>query len=412
MSGCIRYMAWFLLYCGLHYIEGYPPMGGLPVAQLWKLPLLAYLLLLTIRSRKRKFAFEKSIYGFSIISTLNVESLSNPLYSLAHAMKQLPLVLFFRFWIHKFDGRVARLERIMYSLAQFVLLSSLVVLIGLVSPIGGFISADSFGVDSAIYYSGILGSPHAASSYFVAAILILLDGFVRKRFGRRLERWFNFGLILIGLVSVFQAYVRTGWLMLLLGVVVMLLPKRVTLHRVIKFGALSLVLIGGLVYFYETNEQFKARILGRNVYTEASSESIDVAGSGRTSFWLNGIEGWSEGSMYELFFGQGYTKVVERNLEKTGLRVFSHNQFVDSLAEHGLFGLFFLVGFFVCLYVFIRRHRHSEYYRLNMALFFSAVIFAFFQNEMYFDYMVMFSLSLALLVLSDSQPLKNNQYAG
>lgn len=246
----------------------------------------------------------------------------------------------------------------------------------------------------------------------MAAILILLDGFVRKRFGRRLERWFNFGLILVGLVSVFQAYVRTGWLMLLLGVVVMLLPKRVTLHRVIKFGALSLVLIGGLVYFYETNEQFKARILGRNVYTEASSESIDVAGSGRTSFWLNGIEGWSEGSMYELFFGQGYTKVVERNLEKTGLRVFSHNQFVDSLAEHGVFGLFFLVGFFVCLYVFIRRHRHSEYYRLNMALFFSAVIFAFFQNEMYFDYMVMFSLSLALLVLSDSQPLKNNQYAG
>lgn len=412
MRGYVRYIAWFVLYCGLHYIEGYPPMGGLPVAQLWKLPLLAYLLLFTIRSRRRKFAFEKSIYGFAIVSTLNVESLSNPIYSLAHAMKQLPLVLFFRFWIHKFDGRFTRLERVLYSLAQFVLLSSLVVLVGLVSPIEGFISADSFGVESAIYYSGILGSPHAASSYFVAAILILLNGFIQRKFDGRLEKLFNLGLILVGLVSVFQAYVRTGWLMLLLGGVLLVLPKRMTLSRVIKFGALSLVLLGGLMYFYNTNEQFKARIIGRNVYTEASSDNIDVGGSGRTSFWANGIEGWSEGSMYELFFGQGYTKVVEHNLEKTGLRVFSHNQFVDSLAEHGLFGLFFLVGFFVCLYVFIRRHRHSDYYRLNMALFFSAVIFAFFQNEMYFDYMVMFSLSLALLVISDSQPLKYDEYAG
>lgn len=400
----IRYIAWFLLYFGLHYIEGYPPVGSLPVAQLWKLPLLAYLLLFTICSRRRKFAFEKSIYGFSIFSMLNVESLSNPIYSLAHAMKQLPLVLFFRFWIHKFDSQFARLERVLYSLAQFVLLSSLVVLVGVVSPIEGFIPADSFGVESAIYYSGILGSPHAASSYFVAAILILLNGFIQKKFRGWLEKLFNLGLVLVGLVSVFQAYVRTGWLMLLLGVVVLVLPKRITLPRVMKFGALFLVLFGGLVYFYNTNEQFKARIIGRNVYTEASSDNIDIGGSGRTSFWMNGIEGWSEGSMFELFLGQGYTKVVERNLEKTGLRVFSHNQFVDSLAEHGLFGLFFLVGFFVGLYVFIRRQWHSGYYRLNMALFFSAVIFAFFQNEMYFDYMVMFSLSLALLVFQSHNP--------
>jgi hypothetical protein len=40
-----------------------------------------------------------------------------------------------------------------------------------------------------------------------------------------------------------------------------------------------------------------------------------------------------------LFIEDIHDSVVEYNYKKTGMRVFSHNQFVDSLAQYGLFSL-------------------------------------------------------------------------
>ncbi|ATS11322.1 O-antigen ligase domain-containing protein [Porphyromonas gingivalis] len=403
MRGYLGYILCFTIYFVLHYIEGFPPVFGMPIAQLWKLPLLAYLLLLSIQSQRRKYSFEKSSYWMALQSSLNIESILNPMYSVAHAMKLLPLALFFRFWLVRFSNQIERIELYLYTLAQFVLLASLVVLLGIITPVKDFLSAKSFGLEEAVYYSAVFGAPHAASSYFAASILILLNGFISHRFKTSFEKIFNAILIVIGLISIFQAYVRTGWLMLLVGGIILMFPRRITLHHLAKFSFLIGLVGVALVYFYNTNEQFQARLTGRNVYTNAQTEGIDLKGSGRTSFWLNGIEGWSEGNVNELLLGQGYTQVVERNLEKNGIRVFSHNQFVDALSEHGLIGLVLLLAFYLSLYRLIRANRASPYYHLSLSLFCSAALFSFFQNEMYFDYAVIFSLVLVLLVKS---PLK------
>lgn len=400
MSRCVIYIMCFVVYCILHYIEGFPPVFGLPIAQLWKLPLLAYLLFLSIQSQRRKYTLEKSSYWMALQSSLNLETIFNPVYSVAHGMRQLPLALFFRFWLVKYSNRTDKLELFLYVLAQFVLLASLVVLLGIITPVKDFVSAKSFGVEDAVYYSGIFGAPHAASSYFVASTLVLLNGFRSHRFKTSFAKIFNALLIVVGLVSIFQAYVRTGWLMLFVGVIILVLPRRITIQYFVRFFFLIISLGVALVYFYSINEQFQARLTGRNVYTDTSAKGIELEGSGRASFWVNGIEGWSEGNIYELLFGQGYTQVVERNLEKSGVRVFSHNQFVDALAEHGLIGLVLLVVFYISIYRLIRANKTSPYYRLSLSLFYSAVLFSFFQNEMYFDYAAIFSLVLVLLVLS------------
>ncbi|AAQ65353.1 hypothetical protein PG_0109 [Porphyromonas gingivalis W83] len=406
MRGYLGYILCFTIYFVLHYIEGFPPVFGMPIAQLWKLPLLAYLLFLSIQSKRRKYALEKSSYWMALQSSLNIESILNPIYSVTHGMKQLPLALFFRFWLVKFSNRVDRLEFFLYTLAQFVLLASLLVLVGIVSPVEDFLSADAFGIEGAVYYSGIFGAPHAASSYFAASILVLTNGFRLNKFRTSFQKGFNASLIVVGLISVFQAYVRTGWLMLLVALVILMLPRKITIHHLVKFSFLIGLVGVALVYFYNTNEQFQARITGRNVHTNASAEGMDLKGSGRTSFWVNGIEGWSEGNIYEFLLGQGYTQVVERNFQKTGMRVFSHNQFVNALAEHGFIGLVLLLLFYLSIYRLIRANRFSPYYHLSLSLFWSAVLFSFFQNEMYFDYAVIFSLALVLLVTS-SHRIKN-----
>ena len=160
---------------------------------------------------------------------------------------------------------------------------------------------------------------------------------------------------------------------------------------------------GALVYFYNTNDQFQARLAGRNIYHNASATGIDLQGSGRTIFWINGIKGWSEGNTYELLLGRGYTQVVQRNFEVAKIQVFSHNQFVDALSQHGLIGLVLLCVFYLSIYRLINKYKGSPYSRLSLSLLYSAILFSFFQNEMYFNYAVIFSLVLVLLVKS---PLK------
>lgn len=403
MRGYLLYIFSFILFFILHYIEGFPTPLGLSIAQLWKLPLLFYLLVFSIRSLKRKYAWEKYGYGLAIESTLNVESILNPLYSFTHAMKQLPLTLFFRYWLIKYSLRTDRLEIFLYSLAQFILLASLFVLLGFVTPIQDYLVTHSFSEEGTVYYSAVFGSPHGASSYFAASILVLLNGFKSKRFRSFLSKGFNLFLVLVGLVSIFQAYVRTGWLMLLVGVIILMLPKRITPRYVVRFLFVFIALSGSLIYLYTTNEKFQVRVVGRSIYSNESANKIDIKGSGRIAFWVNGIENWSEGNAYELLFGRGWTKVVDYNYQKTGMRVFSHNQFVNALVEHGLVGLVLLSMFYFSLYRLIRSNRGSPYYRLSLALFLSALLFSFFQSEIYFLFSALFSLALALLVLSGAR---------
>lgn len=61
----ILYIVCFVAFVGVHYMEGLPPVGGFSMAQLWKIPILMYLLFICMTSR-RKYAFEKSAYYYSM----------------------------------------------------------------------------------------------------------------------------------------------------------------------------------------------------------------------------------------------------------------------------------------------------------------------------------------------------------
>lgn len=118
-------------------------------------------------------------------------------------------------------------------------------------------------------------------------------------------------------------------------------------------------------------------------------------------FWKNAVENlWNADSVYYSLFGRGFTKVAENNLRTTGMQVFSHNQFLDALAQNGILGFIFLAVFNLCLFLFIRRC-NGEYKRLCYALFGANFIFSFFQKEMYFDFAVILSLAVAILMQED-----------
>jgi len=396
-----KYLFFFLLFFLLHYLEGLEDIGGFSFAQLWKMPLLLYLLLFNMMCLKSRTLFEKSNYLLSIEYLLSPETLIKPISAVITVIKQLPFVLLFRYWIVVFNERKGSLEKILYSFAQFICLSTIPFLLGIMQPLEEYRNAEAFGIEGLTYFSGILGSPHAAASYFCASILVLLNGFLLNRFETKASKFYNAFLIIIGLVSIFKAYTRTGWLMLFVGLLCFVRLSKVTVRQATVTLFALLIAIGGVFYLYNNNQAFQARLTGKNIYEYDSGERLETGGSGRVSFWYNAVNNlWEADNVYYSLFGRGFTQVAEDNFRTTGMRVFSHNQFLDSFSQNGLLGVSLLILFYLFLYSFIKR-RHGEYKQLCNGLFFSNLIFAIFQNEMYFNFAFIFSLAVALLSMED-----------
>lgn len=185
--------------------------------------------------------------------------------------------------------------------------------------------------------------------------------------------------------------------MLFVGVIMFIDLSNITKKKLRTYLLCFVGCTGALLFFYSTSEALQVRISGKNTFTGTGDSGVDLSGSGRSSFWANGVNCWLESpNMYEVLFGRGRTRVLDNNLEHSNIRVFSHSQFVEMLAQHGLIAIILLLVFYYSLYIFIVKRRHSQYYRLNLALFWANIVFAIFQQEMYFNYAIIFSITLAL----------------
>lgn len=393
------------MYFAIHYFEGLPPVAGFSVAQLWKIPVLLFLLFYCFYSKRKLKPFEKTNFFLVIEMLFNKDLIVSPKSLIIGSSKQMPLGLFYNFFVYGFRNNASKLETILYSFAQFICLSSLPCLLGIIHPLYNYINADSFGIEGLYYYSGLFNAPHCAASYFAIAVIVLVYGFKQKRFVTFASKLFNLALVCVGIVSIFKAYVRTGWLMLIVGIAFIFVFSIKKTRKKITYLVSFLILFGGGVLFlYNQNDAFRSRLQGNNIYTNTGGESIEIGGSGRLSFWQNGIHLWTNSdNVGQLLFGQGYYAVIQQNEMRTGLRVFSHNMFVDVLSQHGLFGLLLVIIYFGQIYVYIRKNRNNSYYILAKAVFWMSIVFSFFQNEVYFDYAFVFAIILAMLPNSPAE---------
>lgn len=390
------YILCFSIFFLLHYLEGISLGGGLSVAQIWKVPILLFLIFYIISRHLKTERFVRANYLLTGEVFLNQEIFVNPISIFIYASKLLPFPLFYTFFSSVSNTSAKKLETILYSLAQFIALSSAITLFGIVTPLRDWSGASNFG-EELFYYSSVFGNPHPAASYFCLSILVLVNGLKINYFKSNWQKLFNMALIFIGLLSILKAYVRTGWLMLIVGLVILFWPSKFTLATVKKFIICAIVLIIGVVTLFQTNDGFRSRIVGHNVETSSSTE-IETSGSGRDMFWRNGIELWADGNIYQIIFGHGTTEVQENNKIKTGLTVGSHNLFVDTLSKYGLLGIILLIMMYYRLNKFIKKYpTYFQYRSLALAAMWASIIFAIFQSEMYFIYAMILGLIVAVL---------------
>lgn len=392
----IKYLLWFIIFVTLHYVEGLPPIAGLSVAQLWKMPLIAFLLLNAIQSRYHTFKFEKKGYYYSLTPFLNIEVLSSPFSVLLFSIKQLPTILFFKFW-QKFNVRI--LEKILITLAQFICLTSLLTMTNIIQPIKSYQSAESI-IEGMSYYSSIFGAAHAASSYFYASNIIIIFFIINKKITGTAKRFFNIALLCIGIYSLYLSFVRTGWIMFIISLLIIFIDvfKENNRKNIIKYFFTLTLVASALILLYNNNEAFRLRVSGGGQYKGESETAIDIEGSGRKDFWKNGIMLWANSDAYRLLFGNGTDAVVENNKKITGMPVGSHSLFVDTLAKYGLVAFVLLLLFYYYQYHFISVFgRGSPYQSLCISMLVGSILFAIFQGEVYFDFSAMYSIILVIM---------------
>lgn len=402
LNHIIGYIVFFVIFIFLQYIEGFPPIGGLSIAQLWKMFVLLWFFYILYKYDRKWFPFEKISYLCSILCFMCPAIISDPFSIVIHASKQLPLVLFFHYWMVRYSERQNVLETVLYSLAQYISILSLVCLLGVVHPIVSYKSADAYG-ESMEYYSALFGAVHAASSYFCIALFILLYGFKQGHFVKKTQKVYNVFLIVVLLLSLYKSFVRTGWLMFGMGCFFMFFNKKdFTVKKILRYGIILGLVIMGVGWLFLNNTSLRARITEQTVYNKSGSAKID--GSGRFTFWTISLTKYMENDAYGLLFGKGIGAAKDDMADVLGHRLVSHNHFIDTLAQYGIVGLLLLLGYFYAIYRFIVKYgRGSPYQQLSKIIFMAYVIFAFFQNEMYFWYAAMFAVSLALMYMSSSQ---------
>lgn len=381
-----RTVLYFLLFFILLYSEPIL-IGSITLSQLWKIPLMLYLLfyVFLIRRRVNLPKFVKFSYARAVKNLITGGILINPLPDLLTFLRYMLFPLMYEYLSIKIK-RINELNKILITLAQFVILSGIPFFLGLLESQGREIS---MGGDLKSFV-GVFQNPHAASATIAMSLLVLMVHIKNNKL-RVPYQIYNILIIGFGIFSCYFTFVRTGYVMLIIGILVLFSPKRIRMKQIFLWAVILAFLMIGIIFLLENNEIFYNRIF------DIRNGSETALGSGRLQFWRGSYELWLSGDSFRILFGFGMEALKERLFQITGLRIFAHNEFFTELAVNGIFGVIFFILFMGSLYRFIRKRKESPTYKLAFSVFFVYLTLMMTQGGMIFPVEVFMALILVKL---------------
>lgn len=361
-------------------------IGPLKVAHVWKGLAILILVIVFFRIGRVNFFIYKPLLILSFLQIINIELFNNPLSSLVVFSNTLMLVLIGAYLL-RFDAK--ELNRGLMFFSSFFILSFIPYKLGLISSITTGYKLDNFGGGSGLI--GPFQTPHAASSTLAIALLIIVYFIFKKSF--RMD--FLLFLLMLGLYFLANTYVRTGLAMFLGGLLpIVFYYGKKNINSFIRLGAISSVLLVFISVYALNNETLMNRVSGVSKYN--SEESFGQYGSGRGTIYLAGVEIFLEASITEKIIGMGVTEQVVRNHNKFGVKLGSHNAFIDILLSYGLIGLMFFILYLISFLKLIRRTKDDDKMLLK-SMFYAFLIMSFFQGYAYVTANIIIFFVIALV---------------
>tara|TARA_B110000114_G_scaffold76979_1_gene81493 strand:- start:200 stop:1396 length:1197 start_codon:yes stop_codon:yes gene_type:complete len=333
--------------------------GIINLSQAWKLLLFFYLVIVVI---KNKFIKPPTFVNLSYLRSFkyifNQGMYYNPFVEILDFYRYSLFPLFYQFFLIK-NFKLYQINRFLELTSIFFILSFLPFTFGIFESRG--VQLDYYeGFEN---LTGIFQGAHAASITITFSVLTLLYFFKNYNLSH-LRKFYYIALILFGLYLNYITYVRTGYLMILIGFVIIYLPKNISTRSIVKYLFFILILFVFVYFLIENNTDFYNRIFDIRLGNQKET------GSGRLIFWNTIFNLWYNGNFFNLLFGFGFDEMANAIYDQTGLRVLAHNEFFTQLAQNGLIGLVLLIFFMKSLFKFIQSRKKMSSYRISITYFF------------------------------------------
>ena len=390
----LKYFFFFSLFFFILYLEkmsgtgSYAETASDSFAKLWKSALL-FIMILYLINKHRLFKIPQHSKSFFLLSFKNLfNSKLMPVNDFPMTFKLINLPILICFFHHFLRRRNAVL--FLFVICQFYILSYIPFLLGLID---GYYDK-TYGENTQTFV-GIFQNPHSAAvtmSICVTFILFSLQHLKGKAF--LFNRTYNYLLLTIGIYGLYASYARMGWLMALIGFIIVFFPQKFQLKSIIRY--FMLLFIGGIIAMVSimNSDVLYRRLTDQDIVNGWERESN--VGSGRLIYWQTSFEQYMESDFGGKLIGLGYSEIPNNQFKKNGLSILSHNGFLDILVSNGVVGLSLLIAHFIFVFLYIRSYRKTLYYPFLIAVYLSYIAYWIFQGTVYFSFDLLIALSLSL----------------
>ncbi len=331
----------------------------------------------------------------ALMQLINVEVIVNPL----NAILMFGVVLILPLagmYICRFTPK--QLEKSLIFFASFFILCFIPYKLGLLTSLGDGYDLDSFGGKGEV--EGLIGpfqGVHSASTALASSLLVVIYFWFTNTF----NRVYLMLLFILGFYFLFSTYVRTGMVMLVVGLIPIVYhfgrKNIINFFRLAVMGIITFILVSTWVL---SNETMMNRITGERLHSTESS-SFEQMGSGRGRIYLSSIEIFAEASIVEKIIGIGQTEEKKRMEEKIGRALIPHNGFLLLLLNNGIIGLLLFLAFLRNIYK-LQKRTESPNNILIQALFLAYLTMSFFQN-----YDIIYAILLLMLSAAYASAITN-----
>ncbi|WP_434926541.1 hypothetical protein [Shewanella sp. HL-SH2] len=392
----MRFFLFFIFFLAV-YLE---PLSifGVKVSLLWKAALLGAIFIYSI-SDLRITKLNLISYLYSLKHIISFGAIHSFFESFMELVKTSTIPLILHFFSTLYNRSPKQAERVVNQTISFVSISLLLFNIpfvfGFLPELSSGIALTALGGDET-GYSGPFQNGHAASITMGAVGLYFLYKITVQK--DKVMKYLYCILLVFALFIIFKTLVRTGLLMILIGLLTFLYSFY-GIRWFIKFTPFLILIILVLTLVVSNNEAIMLRLFDGSVYEREHEHWFYNVGSGRLWMGWTNLVYWFDSGLFGWVFGTGIGPSKDNMEAVVGIRVFSHNGFVDALTHNGLIGLYLYIMILSLSYKLIRncKGHNKNMFALAVSMFVSYLLFVLFQGGSRFFLDVLFVLSILQL---------------
>jgi len=373
-----RFTFFFLIFFVLIYFEG-DYISGIKISLLWKGIVFLILILFILSFRFYKvpvFVLIGYIIAIKHLLTVGVFDYFSETAQLLVASITIPLIYTYLNAAVRVKRNSAtfyrKVESFLALFAISIVLSNIPFLIGILESKHSTVDLEAFGYEIR-GLSGIFQRSHAASSVFAVAA-IYITAFITLPTVRGKLRFIAAGLFLLACFALYKTYVRTGYLMFVVGLYFILFYGSRFSTKLRNVSLALVVMLGGFLVL-KSDEAFLMRLTDQRKW-EHKEGAVGNLGSGRFVIWQIHTENWLASGPIGIVIGNGQPLSKELYGRRTGdQRLFAHNGFIDALVSNGIVGFVLFTSYLYFMWKYIAASLNTSYKRLAMGIFFMYVTF-------------------------------------